>query len=1215
TDIVAQDPAGRLHTHKLLSEQPAGGGDAVVTGIRHLLGLAEGEPIPPGLIGEVKVGTTVGTNALLERTGAPTLLVVNAGLGDCLRIGYQNRPDLFALDIRLPEVLYDDVLEVAGRLAADGGELEPLDLNTARSGLVRAREAGLESCAIALMHGYRHPQHEAALGRLAREVGFEQVSISGRVSPLMRLISRAQTTVVDAYLSPVLNRYVEGLSDTLDGAPLMFMRSSGSLTDRSRFQGRDCMLSGPAGGVVGAVAAAARAGCEKIIGFDMGGTSTDVSHYCGELERTGECEIAGVLMRTPMLDIHTIAAGGGSVLHFDAERFRVGPDSAGAQPGPACYRQGGPLTVTDCQVMLGRLPEDDFPAVFGPDGDEPIDTARVREQFAEWAERLGAGKSPEQLAEDFLDIAVENMARAIKRISTERGYDLADYTLVSFGGAAGQCACRVADSLGIARVLIHPLSGVLSAYGIGSAGVSAVREKSVHRVLDEALAPALEAGFAELAEAAEAEVRDQDPQAEIRFRRLVRIHYAGADAELEVPHGAIGDMLGEFERAHRRRFGFIDETADCVAASLFLEAGSRGAAADELADELADEPAADKTTSSDGGAEPAQAAEPIRHVTAHFGASLQVPVYRREQLPAGVDIPSPAIVIEATATTVIAPGWLGRLSPLGDLILERAEVEAEVKAEVEVGTGAETSPAASRRRAGRIDLARPDPSLLEIFNNRFMSIAEQMGAALRQSAVSVNIKERLDFSCALFDAEARLVANAPHIPVHLGSMSESVRCIAEARAGTMAPGDVYLQNDPYHGGTHLPDITVITPVFMGGELEFFVASRAHHADVGGIAPGSIPPHSTDIAEEGVLIDNAMLVRQGRFLEGEIRALLGGGPHPVRNPDGNIADLKAQAAANAQGVEQLHRLVADYGVEVVHAYMRFVHENADACVRRLIATLSDGRAEHPMDDGARIAVEVRIAPDGARTAIDFSGTSEQRPGNLNAPQAVTTAAVLYVLRCLVGEEIPLNSGCLRAVDLILPEGSLLNPRPPAAVVGGNVETSQCIVDALLAALGALAGSQGTCNNLTFGDGELQYYETVCGGAGAGDGFDGAGPVHTHITNTRLTDPEVLEWRYPVLLERFAVRADSGGAGRWRGGDGAVRHIRFLHPMHAGILSGRRSTAPPGLAGGGDGKPGRNAVRRTDGSVEELGGSADVEMNPGDVFIVETPGGGGFGPPPD
>ncbi len=1182
TDVVARRPDGTLVSHKLLSENPERYADAATQGIRDVLGLPPGAPIPSELVAEVRMGTTVGTNALLERKGEPTVFAVTEGFADLLSIGYQNRPHLFALRIVKPRPLYDRVIEVPERIGARGEVVRPLDEEAVRRRLAEAHARGFRSLAVCLLHAYRYPDHERRVAEIAREVGFTQVSASHRVIPVMRAVGRGDTTVVDAYLSPVLGRYIQRVRSEIPRAVrLSFMQSSGGLADAGRFHGKDSILSGPAGGIVGAVAVCRAAGFDRVITFDMGGTSTDVAHFAGEYERAFETEVAGVRIRAPMMRIHTVAAGGGSVLRFDGARYRVGPESAGADPGPVAYRRGGPLTVTDANVMLGRIRPEHFPRVFGPRGDQPLDADAVRRAFAELTERIrretGDRRSPEEVAEGFLQVAVENMAAAIKRISVERGYDVTKYTLCSFGGAGGQHACRVADALGMSRVFLHPLAGVLSAYGMGLADHRVLRQRAVEAVLRDALVPELEAVLSDLERDARSELEAQGVAPEdVRVLRRVHVRYQGTDTALEVEAGSPRQIAERFARLHRRRFGFVFDGRPLVVEAAVVEAVGGGQAVSE--------PEIPAPTA-------APPPQPLEVAPVYFGGWRDTPIYRREDLSPGMRFPGPAVVIEPGSTVVVEPGWQAEVTPRNHLVLRRAAPRPRRRA---VGTDA-------------------DPVMLEIFNKRFMSVAEQMGETLRNTAQSVNIKERLDFSCAVFDARGRLVANAPHIPVHLGSMMECVRALLEKTGGRFRPGDVYLHNSPYHGGTHLPDITVVTPVFQAGSerLLFFVASRGHHADVGGITPGSMPPWSRTIDEEGVWTDGLKIVDQGRFLEQALRAWLGGGPHPARNPDQNVADVKAQIAANERGARELARMVEEFGLDTVHAYMEHVRRNAAETVRRVLGRLRDGAFTVLLDDDSRIQVAVRIDRAANRVTIDFTGTSPQQPTNFNAPAAVVKAAVLYVFRTLVDDDIPLNSGCLESVDLVIPEGSLLNPRPPAAVVAGNVETSQAIADCLFGALGVLAGSQGTMNNFTFGDGQHQYYETICGGAGAGPGFDGADAVHTHMTNTRITDPEVLEWRHPVRLEAFRIRRGSGGRGRHRGGDGVVRRVRFLAPMTAAILSNRRKHPPFGLEGGAPGACGRNTVERADGRVEHLAGRAQVSVEPGDVFVIETPGGGGWG----
>ena len=1179
TDVVARKPDGSLTTHKLLSENPERYRDAALAGIRELLGVAPGEPIPVEQIEAVKMGTTVATNALLERKGERTVLFITRGFKDALRIAYQNRPKIFERNIVLPELLYAQVREVAERISARGDIVAALDERLARADLEESFKAGFRSIAIVLMHGYRYPKHEARVAALAKEVGFTQISVSHQVSPLMKLIGRGDTTVVDAYLSPILRRYVDRVAAELQGVRLLFMQSNGGLTDARRFQGKDSILSGPAGGIVGAVRTSLSAGFGKIIGFDMGGTSTDVSHYAGEFEREFETKVAGVRMRAPMMSIHTVAAGGGSILHFDGARYRVGPDSAGANPGPASYRRAGPLAVTDANVMLGKIQPGYFPHVFGAEGRQALDAGVVQAKFAELAKTIGGARSPEQVAEGFIQIAVGNMANAIKHISVQRGHDVTEYTLCCFGGAAGQHACLVADALAMTRVFIHPFAGVLSAYGMGLADQAALKEKAVEAKLGEAK---LEGDLEELAKAARQELVSQGVEEKgIRVLRRVHLKYEGTDTALIVGFGSTEEMRKQFETTYRKQFSFLMPGKGLIVEAISVEAVSAGESF--------------RGFSKNGKASIGTTPKPLTPETVvrmfTGGQWHQTPLYRREKLVPGQMVNGPAIIAEANATTVVEPGWRAEVSKLDHLVLERV-----VPREKRVALGTQA-----------------DPVMLEIFNNLFMSIAEQMGLRLQNTAYSVNIKERLDFSCALFDEAGNLIANAPHMPVHLGSMGESIKTVIRENAGRMQPGNVYVLNAPYNGGTHLPDVTVITPVFdeKGRDILFYVGSRGHHADIGGITPGSMPPDSKTVEEEGVLIDNFLLVEEGRLREKETVALLSSGRYPVRNVQQNLADLQAQIAANEKGVQALREMVAHFGLEVVRAYMRHVQDNAEESVRRVIGVLQDGEFELPLDNGALIRVQIRIGADRRSAKIDFTGTSAQLPSNFNAPSAVSMAAVLYVFRTLVDDEIPLNAGCLKPLEVVIPERSMLNPRYPAAVVAGNVETSQCVTDALYGALGVLAASQGTMNNFTFGNERYQYYETIAGGSGAGPGFDGADVVQTHMTNSRLTDPEVLEWRFPVLLESFEIRRGSGGAGRHRGGHGAVRRVRFLEPLTAAILSNHRRVPPHGMAGGKPGAVGHNYVLRVDGSRVELGPTDRVEMVAGDVFVVETPGGGGYG----
>ena len=1190
TDIVGRAPDGVLHTLKLLSENPEQYPDAAVEGIRRMLQLPAGTPITPELVDCVKMGTTVATNALLERRGERTLLITTQGFRDALRIAYQARPRLFDRHIVLPELLYERVIEAQERVSAQGEVLQPLDEAHLRERLWAAFDAGVRACAVVFMHGYRYTAHEQAAARLAREAGFKQVSVSHEVSPLMKLVSRGDTTVVDAYLSPILRRYVDQVAAQMPGVRLYFMQSSGGLTEAHRFQGKDAILSGPAGGIVGMVRTATAAGHHKVIGFDMGGTSTDVSHYAGEFERAFETHVAGVRMRAPMMSIHTVAAGGGSILGFDGARLRVGPQSAGANPGPASYRRGGPLATTDANVLLGKIQPAHFPKVFGPNADEPLDAVGVAAKFSELAERVqqatGRTTTAESLAEGYLQIAVQNMANAIKRISVARGYDVTQYTLQCFGGAGGQHACLVADALGMQRVFVHPLAGVLSAYGMGLADQIAMREASVEQPLQAAGLAEAEAQLALLAEAAAQEVAEQGVlRASVQLRRKVHVRYQGTDTALVLPFGDGAAITAAFEAAYRQRFAFLMPGRALVIEAVSVEAVGEGERHDS---------GIPSSAGSQAGTDAApHTPVPDAQVRLHSGGVWHdAGLFVRESLPPGATIAGPAIVAEKNATTVVEPGWQAVLKAGGALELQRVLPRANQHA---IGTEA-------------------DPVMLEVFNNLFMNIAEQMGLRLQNTAYSVNIKERLDFSCALFSAAGELIANAPHMPVHLGSMSESIKTVI-ARNPAMQRGDVYVLNDPYHGGTHLPDVTVVTPVYLDGDTDsapsFYVASRGHHADIGGITPGSMPPFSKTIDEEGVLLDNFLLVRGGVLREVELRAALDSGAYPARNPDQTIADLRAQIAANQKGVEELAAMVAQFGRVTVAAYMQHVQDNAEESVRRVITALKDGQFTLPLDNGAHIDVKVTVDTAAREATIDFTGTSGQLPNNFNAPKAVTMAAVLYVFRTLVDDDIPLNAGCLKPLHVVVPEGCMLNPRPPAAVVAGNVETSTCVTNALYGALGVMAAGQCTMNNFTFGNARHQYYETISGGSGAGPGFAGTSVVQTHMTNSRLTDPEVLEFRFPVRLESYAIRAGSGGAGQWRGGDGGVRRVRFLEAMTASILSNGRKVPAFGMAGGQAGALGINRVERADGRVEMLGHIGSADMAPGDVFVVETPGGGGYG----
>jgi 5-oxoprolinase (ATP-hydrolysing) len=1193
TDIVARDPEGRIHAHKLLSENPEAYRDAAVQGIRELMGLPDGTSIPAGSIDTVKMGTTVATNALLERKGDRTLLLITKGFRDALKIGYQARPDIFAKKIIKPELLYERVIEIAERIRVDGtveAEPDPAEIEAA---LRNAYASGIRSVAIVFMHAWKYPEHEARVAKIAKAVGFPQISVSHEISPLMKLIGRGDTTVVDAYLSPILRRYVEQVAGELggtDGASprLMFMMSSGGLTAAELFRGKDAILSGPAGGVVAAVETARQAGFGQVIGFDMGGTSTDVSHYDGVYERSFETEVAGVRMRAPMMRIHTVAAGGGSILHYEAGRFRVGPDSAGADPGPASYRRGGPLAVTDANVMTGKLRPEHFPKIFGPGRDQPLDADVVRDRFEALASEIGDGRSAEEIADGFLRIAVENMANAIKKISVQRGYDVTDYALNCFGGAGGQSACMVADALGMTTVLVHPFSGILSAYGMGLADIRSSRSKAMVKMLAPEVLPELLELAATLEADVTAELTGQGVEAaDIAIFIHAHLRYDGTDTPIPVEVLAKGfnwlpldAILAAFEDAHRKQFGFVFESKAIVVESLEVEAVGGGASIEE--------PALDAPVSRP------QQSETISIFS--NGASHKAGIFARQSLARGARIAGPALIIEPHQTIVVEPGWQAEISARDHVVLNRIEALDRSHA---IGTDA-------------------DPVMLEVFNNLFMSIAEQMGVTLQNTAYSVNIKERLDFSCAVFDATGALVANAPHMPVHLGSMDRSVETIIELNRGRMRPGDVYALNAPYNGGTHLPDITVVSPVFddAGGEILFFVASRGHHADIGGTAPGSMTPRATTVDEEGVLIDNFTLVDRGSFREAELVELLTNHPYPVRNVTQNVADLKAQIAANEKGVQELRKMVEHFGLDVVTAYMGHVQDNAAESVRRVLGTLKDSEFDVETDQGAVIRVKISVDREKREATVDFTGTSPQQKTNFNAPEPVTRAAVLYAFRVMVEGDIPMNAGCLRPIHIIIPEGSMLAPRYPAAVVAGNVETSQQVTNALFGALGALSSSQGSMNNLTFGNQTYQYYETLCSGAPAGvfndgTGFDGVDGVHTHMTNSRLTDPEVLEFRFPVLLEDFHIRENSGGRGKWSAGGGTERTIRFLEEMECAILASHRTIAPHGLNGGDPGALGKTEVRRIDGRIELLEGCDQTVLQPGEAVIVTTPTGGGFG----
>ncbi|TRD12798.1 5-oxoprolinase [Erythrobacter insulae] len=1181
TDLVIKTPDGNLETRKYLSVNPESYADAAIYGIREALQLNEGDAIPGEKIGAIKMGTTVATNALLERKGEPTVFVTTCGFRDVIEIGYQARPDTFALDIHKPELLYDDVVEITERVRSDGAIEQPIDLVQARAALQKHFDKGYRAAAIALIHAYKYPAHEQALVRLAREIGFDQISASHDVSPLTKLVPRAETTVVDAYLTPILRNYIDlvagAFSDDQKPGQLLFMQSSGGLIDAESFRGRDAILSGPAGGIVGCVETARQAGFDKVIGFDMGGTSTDVSHYAGTFEKVYETEVAGVRMRVPMLHIHTVAAGGGSVLRHEDGRFRVGPQSAGANPGPACYRRGGPLSVTDINVCLGKLNPEYFPHIFGPNQDQALDRDASRDGFAAIAQTIADGRSAEDVAEGFLDIAVEHMAQAIKKISTARGHDVKGYALNCFGGAGGQHACLVAERLGMTTILLHPFSGVLSAYGMGLAATQVERQQVVGRELTAEIAQEMAAIIAALAQSGSADLRGQGVKPDaISHQAIALLRYLGTDTTLSVKVTDPAAMKDAFEAAHKSQYGFTAKDKGVLLDTLIVESSAGG------------ESITNSVQAGPLGALP----DPVSSTRVFTkGAWHNAPVFEIGQLAHGHRISGPAIITEPTGTIVIEPGWDAAINRHGHLILNANE----------------------RAEKAKVVSTEADPVMLEIFNNLFRSIAEQMGIILRNTSQSVNVKERLDFSCAIFEADGALVANAPHVPVHLGSMDATVKTVI-ASGQSIKPGDAFVQNNPHNGGSHLPDITIVSPVFDEGgtEILFFVASRAHHEDVGGISPGSMSPHGRTIHEEGIVLDNLKLVEAGEFMTDRIEQAFAKGSYPARNIPQNLADLMAQVAANSAGAAELRRLVKAYSLPVVRAYMQHIQDNAESSVRRLLRTLEDGDFRLKLDSGAQISVRVTIDHENASAKIDFTGTSGQLDSAFNAPRAVTQAAVLYVIRCLVADEIPLNAGCMKPLEIIVPEGCLLNPAYPAAVVAGNVETSQAITDALFAALGRLGSGQGTMNNLTFGNERYQYYETICSGAPAGPGFDGAHGVHTHMTNTRMTDPEILEHRYPVVLDEFRIDRGSGGKGQWNAGDGITRTIRFLEAMECSILSERRKIAPFGLLGGEDGRVGRNCVERADGQIEDLGGSGQTNVEPGDRIVIRTPTGGGFGP---
>ena len=1183
TDIVAKNPDGNIVVDKLLSENTSAYKDAAIAGIKRILGLNNCDTIPTNKISCVKMGTTVATNALLERKGDRTLLLITDGFGDLLKIGYQNRPLLFDLDIKLPELLYEKVVEIPERLDSQGKVIKNLDIKKARQALREAKSEGIDSVAIAFMHSYVNPEHENIIAKIAEEENFNQISVSHRVSPLIKLVGRGDTTVVDAYLSPILRRYVNQISEELKGTEttkLMFMQSNGGLTDANFFQGKDALLSGPAGGVVSMTETGKQAGYNKLIGFDMGGTSTDVCHFAGEYERSFETELAGVRIRAPMMEINTVAAGGGSILSFKDGRFQVGPESAGAIPGPASYGKGGPLTVTDCNVLLGKLHPNHFPKVFGENGDEPLNTTIVKKKFLDLSKLISEQNNQPimdiyKVAEGFLKIAIENMANAIKKISIQKGYDITGYTMNCFGGAGGQHACQVADSLGISRVLIHPYAGVLSAYGMGLAEIRSIREshfeKNIKNINDAKKLIDL------LSLQAREDLNKQGvSNSSISLSKNAFLHYQGSHQNLEVKFDTISKMIKSFEKEHKKRFGFFVEGREIFIEMLTVEAISNNFETQDFS-----------TISG-----PTEISKPVSYQNMFVDdLETSVPIYERDKLKINQTIVGPAIISEATGTNIIEKGWSGSLDKYYNLILSRVE---EKKKDFSVGTSV-------------------DSVMLEVFNNLFMNIAEQMGATLANTAFSVNIKERLDFSCALFDEEGSLVANAPHVPVHLGSMSEAIRTVIKLNKDNIFPGDVFVLNAPFNGGTHLPDVTVITPVFdkYNKRIIFFVASRGHHADIGGKTPGSGPPDSKHIEEEGVLIDNFKIFDKGVFKETEIREILSSGKYPCRNIEHNMADLAAQIAANKTGINEINSMIDQFGIETVHAYMKHVQNNAEECIRNAIVKLNDGKYEYELDNGEFIKVKIKIDKIKRQALIDFTGTAKKNPLNYNAPLAVCHAVILYVFRTLVGNNIPLNEGCFKPIKIKVPNDSMINAKYPSAVIAGNTEVSQLTCNALFGALGVIAGSQATMNNFIWGNDRIQNYETICGGTGAGPNFHGTSAVQTHMTNTRSTDPEVLETRFPVRLEEFSIRKNSGGKGKYCGGDGVIRKLRFLEPMTVTTLCSHRKIRPFGVNGGEPGECGREWLEKENGRIINLNGndSCEVEMN--DLFVMLTPGGGGFG----
>jgi 5-oxoprolinase (ATP-hydrolysing) len=1164
TDCIGYDAeSDELRVVKVLSSD-----DAPLVGIRLLLSLPEGAPVPPC---DLRLGTTLATNALLERKGVRSALIITRGFADLLLIGDQTRPDLFALDIHKPPPLCERVIETSARAAPGGAVQSALDVDALARALAELRAEGVASVAAVVMHDHAEGVLESAIGELARAAGFQDVTLSHELSREAGFLARAETAVLDAYLTPLLRSYLRSLSAKLPGVALQLMQSSGGLTSAENFRGPHAVLSGPAGGVVACAHLARQSGHPRVIGFDMGGTSTDVSRFSGEYDLAYERMVAGLRVRAPSLAVHTVAAGGGSLCRFDGSKLSVGPESAGAAPGPLCYGrpEADELTVTDLNLVLGRIVSDTFPFA--------LDAERPRSALAKLAAAVAAAgheRAPEAIAEGFLAIADQHMAEAIREVSVARGYDVRDYALAVFGGAGGQHACGVARRLGISTILFHPLAGVLSAYGIGLADVTWHGARELRELtLDGEEGETLRAVFDALEAEGRSELCGTLPEgATIRVERRIDLRYAGTETHLTFAAAPFAELRRAFHERHARELGHLrpDHPIELVAARLELVAARRPFRSAGI---------------GNGAARAGRSRSPAR--LWHDGRWLDdVPVLERSALLAGAAVAGPALIADPTGTIVVEPGYEVRAASDGLLVMTQ------------------TAAAASR-----VTIAdqRPDPVTLEIMSHAFMTIAEQMGQALRRTAVSTNIRERLDFSCAVFDEQGGLVANAPHIPVHLGAMSESVRSVLAAHPALEA-GDVFVTNDPSGGGSHLPDITVVMPVHdAAGRLRFFVASRGHHADVGGITPGSMPAFSRSLREEGVVLSALQVVRRRELLRSELLRALQQPPYPARRPAENLADIEAQIAACHTGETLLRGLVDERGADAVERYMRFVQDDAAARVLRAVQELGQGehRFEDALDDGSPLKVALTVGPE--RLVVDFSGTSAELDGNLNAPRAVTVACVLYFLRALVGHPIPLNGGCLRHVELRIPESSLLDPGPGRAVAGGNVETSQRVVDVLLAAAGIAAASQGTMNNLSFGDESFGYYETICGGAGAGPRFGGASAVHTHMTNTRITDPEILERRFPVRLHEFSVRRGSGGAGAYSGGDGVCRELEFLRALEVSLVSERRACRPFGLAGGEPGAAGRNLL-----NGHELPAKVTIGVRPGDRLRLETPGGGGYGP---